>query len=205
MWVSGAPPSGWLSFCCSCSSVRGSSGWCATTRHFPVHAGASVRRHRLLGGAHQQDAEAAARGPHASSGASRPSRCSTEPSSKCWQAIRCPRKDCGRSCNVLGRRSPTSVREPEVHHVAVLDDVLLAFLAHLAGFLGADLAAQADVVVVGDGLGADEALLEVGVDDAGGLRRLGALVDGPGARLLGADGEEGDEVATGVALADQRG
>ena len=62
-----------------------------------------------------------------------------------------------------------SIREPEVHDVAVLDDVLLAFEAHLAGFLGADLAAERHEVVVGDGLGADEALLEVGVDDAGGL------------------------------------
>src|SRR6185295_10253350 len=35
-----------------------------------------------------------------------------------------------------------SVREPEVHHVAVLDDVFLAFQAHFAGFLGADLAVQ---------------------------------------------------------------
>ena len=80
--------------------------------------------------------------------------------------------------NVEARRSTIGSKrrafaldvEPEVHHVAVLDDVFLAFLADLAGFLGAALAVERDVVVVGDGLGADEALLEVGVDDAGGLR-----------------------------------
>ena len=36
--------------------------------------------------------------------------------------------------------------------------------------------------------------LEVGVDDAGGLRRPGAALDGPGAALVLAGGEEGDEV-----------
>ena len=61
--------------------------------------------------------------------------------------------------------------ELEQHHVAVRDDVLLAFVARLAGVLGRLLAAEADEVVVGDGLGADEALLEIGVDGAGRLRR----------------------------------
>ena len=64
--------------------------------------------------------------------------------------------------------------ELEQHHVAVGDDVFLAFVARLAGVLRRLLAAEADEVVVGDGLGADEALLEIGVDDAGRLRRLGA-------------------------------
>ena len=58
-----------------------------------------------------------------------------------------------------------------MHHVAVRDDVLLAFEPELAGFARARLALVGDVVVVGDGLGADEALLEIGMDDAGGLRR----------------------------------
>ena len=57
--------------------------------------------------------------------------------------------------------------------VAVLDDIFLAFVAGLAGFLGADFAAKRDVVVIGDGVGADEAALEIRVDDAGGR---GALV-----------------------------
>ena len=71
-----------------------------------------------------------------------------------------------------------------MHDVAVGDDIVLAFEPHLAGVARAGLAAAGDVIVVGDRLGADEALLEIGVDDAGGLRRLGAAGDGPGARLL---------------------
>ena len=46
-------------------------------------------------------------------------------------------------------------------------------------------------VVEADDLGLDEALFEVGVDDTRRLRRLPALVDGPGARLLRAGGEVG--------------
>ena len=44
----------------------------------------------------------------------------------------------------------------------------------LAGIARAGLAAAGDIIVVGDGLGADEAVLEIGVDDARRLRRLGA-------------------------------
>ena len=91
-----------------------------------------------------------------------------------WGIGRVERKIPAIAGNGGGATPDRSIREPEVHHVAVLDDVLLAFEAHLAGFLGGHLAAERDEVVVGDGLGADEALLEVGVDDAGRLRRLGA-------------------------------
>ena len=65
-----------------------------------------------------------------------------------------------------------SVGEAEVQHVAVLNGVVLAFEPELARFARARLALVRDVVVIGDRLGADEALLEIGVDDAGGLRRL---------------------------------
>ena len=83
----------------------------------------------------------------------------------------------------IGERAARKVRLPrrflsdvelEQHHVAVLDEVFLAFLAQLAGLARAGLAAERDVVVVGDRLGADEAALEIGVDLARGLRRLGA-------------------------------
>ena len=59
-----------------------------------------------------------------------------------------------------------------------------------AGGLGAEL----DEVLPPDDLGLDEAALEVGVDDARRLGRLGAALDGPGAALVGAGREERDEV-----------
>src|SRR5881394_1172685 len=81
--------------------------------------------------------------------------------------------------------------EQEVHHVAVVDDVVLAFGAHLARVFRTLLAFERDEVVEGDRLRADEAALEVGVDHAGRLRRGVADVDGPGAHLLHAGGEVG--------------
>ena len=85
--------------------------------------------------------------------------------------------------------------------VAVDDDIFLAFVARLAEFLGLHLAIG-DVVLVGDGLGANEAALEVGVNDTGRLRRLGALHDRPGAGLLRADGEIGLQAQQPVAGGD---
>src|SRR5690606_1298182 len=75
--------------------------------------------------------------------------------------------------------------ELEQHDVAVLHHIVLALVAGLAGLLGRHLAAQGHEVVIGDGLGADEAALEIGMDDAGRLGGAIALVDGPGARFLG--------------------
>src|SRR6185312_6334302 len=90
-----------------------------------------------------------------------------------------------------GARVPRSVVEAELHHVAVLHDVVLALDASLA--LGAGLGDRTglDEVVEADHLGLDEALLEVGVDDAGRLRGLPTLVDRPRARLLRARREVG--------------
>ena len=62
--------------------------------------------------------------------------------------------------------------KPEMHDVAVLHDVVLAFEPQLAGIARAGLAAAGDIVVIGDGFGADEAAFEIAVNDAGGLRRL---------------------------------
>src|SRR4051794_595745 len=74
---------------------------------------------------------------------------------------------------------PASDVKQEIQHIAILDHIFLAFLAPLAGFLGALLALVRDEVIISDGLGADEAAFEVGVDHAGRLRRGVALVDGP--------------------------
>src|SRR5690606_27722190 len=69
---------------------------------------------------------------------------------------------------VNGHRREISPRgsdvEAEVEDVALLHPVLLALQPQPAGVAGAGFAAVPDEVVVADGLGADEALLEVGVD-----------------------------------------
>src|SRR5512143_2605872 len=59
--------------------------------------------------------------------------------------------------------------EPEVHHIAVVDDVIPSFQPHPSGLLRAGFALEADVVVERDRFGADEALLKIRVNDAGGL------------------------------------
>ena len=89
-----------------------------------------------------------------------------------------------------------------MHDVAVLHDVFLAFLPGLAVFLCAAFAVELDVVGVGDGFGLDEALLEIAVDDAGGLRGGRAFLDRPGAGFFRADGEVGLEAEEFVAGAD---
>src|SRR5262245_51265084 len=81
-------------------------------------------------------------------------------------------------------REEASGREAEVQHVAVLDDVVLAFEPELAGVARPRFAVERDVIVVSDGLGADEALLEIGMDDARRLLRPRSVRHGPGARLL---------------------
>ena len=57
-----------------------------------------------------------------------------------------------------------------MHNITILNDVILALDAHLAGFAHGGFRAILDIVVVLDDLGADETLLKVGVDHAGTLR-----------------------------------
>src|SRR5690606_30207458 len=80
-------------------------------------------------------------------------------------------------------RRPSHV-EAELDDVAVGHDVVLALDAGLAGGARRGDRARGDEVVERDDLRLDEALFEVGVNDSGGLRRLPALADRPGARLL---------------------
>src|SRR5262249_15976110 len=84
--------------------------------------------------------------------------------------------------------------KPEHPNVAGLGQIVLAFGAELAGVARRGLAAERHIVLIGHRFGADEAAFEIAVDRARRLRRPGALLDGPGARLLRADGEEGDQV-----------
>src|SRR5579864_8241864 len=90
-----------------------------------------------------------------------------------------------------------------MHHIAVLDDIILSLEAELSRIARAGFAVSCHVIVVSDGLGADEAMLEIGVDDAGRLRRPRAFGHGPGARFLRSGSEEGEEAEKRVAGADQ--
>jgi hypothetical protein len=69
-----------------------------------------------------------------------------------------------------------------MHHVAIGDDIFLAFQPQLSGVARAGFAVERDIIGIGNGLGADKTFLEISVDDTGGRRRLGAAVDGPGPR-----------------------
>src|SRR5690242_5330207 len=89
-----------------------------------------------------------------------------------------------------------------MHHIAVDDHVILALQAQFTGITRAGFALERNVIAIGDRLGTDEALFEIGVDDTGRLRRARTLRNGPGARLLRPDGEIGDEAEQGVARAD---
>src|SRR5271168_1624646 len=86
--------------------------------------------------------------------------------------------------------------------VAVAHNVVLALEPELARLARASFALAGDVIFIADRLGPDEALLEVGMDDAGRLRRPRALFDRPGARLLRPDREEGHEMQQAVPRTD---
>src|SRR5262249_21779196 len=69
--------------------------------------------------------------------------------------------------------------------------------------LRARFAAQCHKIAISDGLRADEALLEVGMDYPGRARRRGPPRYGPGARLFGSGGEIGDEAQQPIARGNQ--
>src|SRR3546814_148499 len=69
--------------------------------------------------------------------------------------------------------------EPDLHDVAVLDDVVLALDAELPDLLGLVPRAELEELVPVDDLGPDEAALEVAVDDARALGCLVARAEGP--------------------------
>ena len=92
-----------------------------------------------------------------------------------------------------------------MHDVAVLNDVLLAFLAQLARFATALLAAERHVILVACGLGLDEAAFEIRVDDAGGLRCFRPEGDSPGLCLLLAAGEVAMQAQKRICFACQAG
>src|SRR5712691_1426070 len=79
---------------------------------------------------------------------------------------------------------------PYVHHVAVLDDVVLALEPQRAPGARARFGSGVEELVPADRLGADEVLLEIRVDRARRLLRANAARHGPGAAFVLADGEE---------------
>src|SRR6266550_7793762 len=89
--------------------------------------------------------------------------------------------------------------EPEVHHIAVADDVRGALEPHAASVLGTLLAATSDEILVSDRFGANKAPFEIAVDLAGCLRRPGPSLDGPGVRFLRAGGEKGHQAEERIA------
>jgi hypothetical protein len=91
----------------------------------------------------------------------------------------------------------------DVHYVAVLDYVFLAFEAEGSAGAGGGFRAGVEKSIPADGFGADEVVLEVSVDGAGPLWGFGAERDGPGAALVFARSKEADEAEQLVALADE--
>src|ERR1043165_5206353 len=79
---------------------------------------------------------------------------------------------------------------PESYQVVVLHDVLFGLQAPFARALGLRLAAGLDEIVKADDFGADEPLLNVGVNRSGRFPRRRAGADGPGAVFFPSDGEE---------------
>src|SRR5882724_6837492 len=93
--------------------------------------------------------------------------------------------------------------EAEMHDVAVLHDIFLAFETEFARLARARFAIEGDIIVVSDRLGPDEAFFKIGVNDAGRAWRPRAFRHGPGARLLGSGGEKRDEPEQIIAGADK--
>ena len=89
--------------------------------------------------------------------------------------------------------------EEDLDDVAVLDPVRLALRAEPAGLARVGHRAERQQVLVGDGLGPDEALGEIRVDRAGGVDGGRAVADRPGPDLVGAGGQERDQAEQPVA------
>ena len=77
----------------------------------------------------------------------------------------------------------------KVAYIAILHDVVFAFLADLAVCAGLCHGARRHEVIVGNDLGLNELLLKVSVNNASGLRGGRALLDSPRAGFLLTCGE----------------
>ena len=114
------------------------------------------------------------------------------------------RKDRTRHFAACGLAFPgRSDVEAEECHVAVVHDIVLALGADEALLLSGGHAAAGFQVVERDDLGADEAALKVRVDLTGGLRRLRAACDRPGAALIAAARQERNEPQQAIRALDK--
>src|ERR1035437_6706842 len=79
---------------------------------------------------------------------------------------------------------------PDHQHIAILDDVLFAFQLEQSLFAHAGVAAQIHQRFPVHHFGADELLLEIGMDRARGPHRGGVHGDGPRPAFVLAGGQE---------------
>ena len=88
-----------------------------------------------------------------------------------------------------GRGFHQLTAKEEIHHIAILNDIFLAFTAHLARVFGALLALEGDVVIKRNGLRADVAFFKVGVNHTRRLRASVTNAYGPGTDFFHTSGE----------------
>jgi len=108
-----------------------------------------------------------------------------------------------RTLEPLGRQfGEILLREEDLEHVAVLDEVGLALGAQAAVLARLGHRAELEEVLVGHRLGPDEAPGQVGVDRPGGIDGGRTRRDRPGADLVGAGGQEADQAQQPVRQGD---
>jgi len=93
--------------------------------------------------------------------------------------------------------------ELEVHNIAVLHNIVLAFLAQLARRAAACFPAKFVIISKAGSLRFDKSALEVCVDHTCCLRRLGTNRHGPGARLVFATREKALQTEQVIGLTHQ--
>src|SRR5215831_7978378 len=117
----------------------------------------------------------------------------------------------GRQARLVAADQPSILRhygsevKSKIHYVPVADDTVSPFETHTTGVLCPLLTAICDKIGIGNRLGADEPPLEIGMDPARGLRRLGAPLHSPGMSLFRTDGEKRDQIEERIALPDHLG
>ena len=79
-------------------------------------------------------------------------------------------------------------------HISINHLIIGSFDAQFASMLGASLTAIGDIIIIGNGFGANKAALEISMDNTGCHRRRRALCYGLGPRFLRSDGKERQQV-----------